>query len=73
MVYNVSVCFTAQSQFVEAELLLKQATERGGLLPEIVSIDANENRTVFCKAILFLRDLFILYIVLPHSSADDRS
>nr|XP_020450076.1 Fanconi anemia group G protein isoform X2 [Monopterus albus] len=28
VVYNACVCFTAQSQFTEAELLLKQATER---------------------------------------------
>ncbi|KAF3850892.1 hypothetical protein F7725_012664 [Dissostichus mawsoni] len=28
VVYNACVCFTAQSQFSEAELLLKQSTER---------------------------------------------
>lgn len=38
VVYNMCVCFTAQSQFSEAELLLKEATERGRPLCEKMAI-----------------------------------
>ncbi|KAI4820361.1 hypothetical protein KUCAC02_028345 [Chaenocephalus aceratus] len=51
VVYNACVCFTAQSQFSEAELLLKQSTERVGNMA--VYLPA-ENYTGISGKILFL-------------------
>lgn len=53
VVYNTCVCFTAQSQFSEAELLLKEATERGrplcGKIAMIQDSGTNATKPNFCK------------------------